>query len=72
VAAEVDSYPEGISEQAKTQLQLLAEKYADLTAHADLLPQPLRGFVEFVKKEGGGYVAVYLKRIYVVDRVCYP
>jgi hypothetical protein len=42
---------EEISDQDKAKLCALAEKYADLIAHSDSLPQPLRAIAEFVKKE---------------------
>jgi len=42
---------EEISDQGKAKLRALAEKYADLIAHSDSLPQPVRAIAEFLKKE---------------------
>ena len=50
MAAEAIPHEE-ISDQGKATLRALAEKYADLIAHSDLLPQPLRSIAEFVKME---------------------
>ena len=43
-----------LSEEAKEELRAMSEKYSDLIANADVLPQPMRAIAQFVKKEGGG------------------
>ena len=42
-----------LSEEAKEELRAMSEKYSDLIANADVLPQPMRAIAQFVKKEGG-------------------
>jgi len=53
MAAEAVHHEQEISEQGKAKLHALREKYADLIAHSDSLPQPVRAIAEFVKKETG-------------------
>lgn len=43
-----------LSEEVKEELRAMSEKYSDLIANADVLPQPMRAIAQFVKKEGGG------------------
>ena len=45
---------DALSEEAKEELRAMSEKYSDLIANADALPQPMRAIAQFVKKEGGG------------------
>ena len=45
---------DALSEEAKEKLRAMSEKYSDLIANADALPQPMRAIAQFVKKEGGG------------------
>ena len=50
----IGKHVDDLSEEAKEELRAMSEKYSDLIANADALPQPMRAIAQFVKKESGG------------------